>query len=131
MSYVAVQYIGKKEKKEDTVAGTGLVWFQGQVHFVPPIVAAKLLKYPDAWKEVDPDSIEDPAIVGMMLEESDINNPTKIIREDTHMPNFESMDKQALIAYGRTQFGIDIAPQTKEENIRAKLTNLFLAGKQI
>lgn len=49
-----IQYIGHKEAKPDNVAGTGLVWEgNGDCHLVSDKVAAKLLKHPDVWAEVE------------------------------------------------------------------------------
>lgn len=45
-----VRYIGKKERKEDNVAGTGVVWrHPGDVQDVPDVAWAKLSKHPDVW----------------------------------------------------------------------------------
>lgn len=47
-----IRYIGAKGRKEDNVAGTGLVWAKGQVHDVPDkIAAAKLLSYTQIWAD--------------------------------------------------------------------------------
>lgn len=45
-----VRYVGKKESKEDNVAGTGVVWrHPGDVQEVPDVAWAKLAKHPDVW----------------------------------------------------------------------------------
>lgn len=45
-----VRYVGKKERKEDNVAGTGVVWrHPGDVQEVPDVAWAKLAKHPDVW----------------------------------------------------------------------------------
>lgn len=46
-------YVGKKPSKNDTVAGTGLVWAPEQVHEVADDAAARLLKHPDVWADFD------------------------------------------------------------------------------
>ena len=46
-----VQYVGVKSRKMDNIAGTGLVWTPLQVHPVPDDAAARLLAYPNVWKE--------------------------------------------------------------------------------
>ncbi len=49
-----IKYIGKKDSRADTVAGTGIVWHgQGDVHEVPDAVAPKLLKHADVWAVAD------------------------------------------------------------------------------
>lgn len=45
-----IKYIGKKDSRADTVAGTGIVWLgHGDVHDVPDSAAAKLLRHADVW----------------------------------------------------------------------------------
>lgn len=86
----AIQYIGNKPRREDTVANTGLAWEPGEVHVVHDTAAAiKLLSYRDVWKEVPmpegtkieeipplkaekPREVEEP-FVGIVLESLDIN----------------------------------------------------------
>lgn len=48
-----ILYVGKKPSKNDTVAGTGLVWAPGQVHEVTDEAAVRLLKHPDVWAVAD------------------------------------------------------------------------------
>lgn len=56
MSTVKVEYVGKKEQRADTVAGTGLVWYgAGDVHDVPVEAALKLSRHPDVWRVLQED----------------------------------------------------------------------------
>lgn len=53
MSTVKVEYVGMKDQRADTVAGTGLVWYgAGDVHDVPVEAAARLARHPDVWRIV-------------------------------------------------------------------------------
>ena len=46
-------YVGRKAKKEDNVAGSGVVWLgHGDIQDVSDEVWAKLAPYPDVWIEV-------------------------------------------------------------------------------
>lgn len=54
-----ITYVGKKAQREDSVAGTGLVWRQGQTLPVPIAAAAALLRHPDTWVRADDDVADD------------------------------------------------------------------------
>jgi hypothetical protein len=48
----AIKYVGLKQEKLDTVAGSGILWQSGQTIEVNDTVASKLLNHPDVWEEV-------------------------------------------------------------------------------
>jgi hypothetical protein len=53
---IKVRYVGLKERRADTVAGTGTVWIgHGDVQDVPDAAWPKLSKHPDIWERVDAD----------------------------------------------------------------------------
>ena len=54
-----ITYVGKKAQREDSVAGTGLVWRQGETLPVPVVAAALLLRHPDTWARADDDVTDD------------------------------------------------------------------------
>ena len=54
-----ITYVGKKAQREDSVAGTGLVWRQGETLPVAVAAAAVLLRYPDTWARADDDVTDD------------------------------------------------------------------------
>lgn len=61
-----IAYVGLKERKEDNVAGTGLVWSgHGDTHTVSKRDAALLLKHPDVWAEVGDEDIKDNGAAGL------------------------------------------------------------------
>lgn len=61
-----IAYVGLKARKEDTVAGTGLVWVgKGDTHTVSKRDAALLLKHPDVWAEVDEENTKDNGTAGL------------------------------------------------------------------
>jgi hypothetical protein len=58
-------YIGRKDRKEDNVAGTGLAWIgHGDTHLVDKRAATLLLKHADVWKEV-PGTTADSGAAGL------------------------------------------------------------------
>lgn len=54
-----ITYVGAKPAREDSVAGTGLVWRQGETLPVPVAAAALLLRHPDVWARADDDVTDD------------------------------------------------------------------------
>lgn len=54
-----IRYIGPKPKKEDNVAGTGLIWLgAGTAHEVKdPVAASRLLAHPLIWDEPSADEL--------------------------------------------------------------------------
>lgn len=49
---IKVRYVGAKPKREDSVAGTGVVWIgNGDVQEVPAEAWDKLKRYPAVWME--------------------------------------------------------------------------------
>ena len=61
---VNIQYVGAKAQRDDSIAGTGLVWRRGEVLPVPQAAAVKLLAHPDVWARADGAEVEidDPAV---------------------------------------------------------------------
>lgn len=52
---IEIQYVGRKPRKKDTVAGTGIIWHgRGDVQLVPRAVAQRLCDYPDIWRRTLP-----------------------------------------------------------------------------
>lgn len=55
-----IKYVGLKESRADTVAGTGKVWNgKGDVQEVPDIAVPRLLRHPDIWQLVTSE-VSDP-----------------------------------------------------------------------
>ena len=54
-----ITYVGKKAQREDSVAGTGLVWSQGETLPVPVAAAMVLLRHPDTWARANDDVTDD------------------------------------------------------------------------
>lgn len=64
MTTVKVRYVGSKEFRPDTVAGTGIVWRgHGDIQDVPLPAWPKLSKHPDIWERVE-DTTTPPAPQG-------------------------------------------------------------------
>ena len=133
---VPVQYIGKKREKEDNVAGTGLVWTPGQIHFVPPLVAQKLARHPDVWKVVDDATVdEDPAKIGLVVTDSDTQitqPPTKEGEKKQpeqppqtfDLPNLQGMTRPDIAEFVSRNFNTTLPANMKKEDMIAQAVNL-------
>jgi hypothetical protein len=56
-----VMYVGRKAKKEDNVAGSGVVWMgHGDIQPVSNEAWAKLAAYPDVWVDVPDEPAPEP-----------------------------------------------------------------------
>jgi len=51
--YIGVQYIGRRDYWQDTLYSSGLTFTKGQARSVPQIVARKLLRHLDLFKQVE------------------------------------------------------------------------------
>ena len=76
-----ITYVGKKAQREDSVAGTGLVWRQGETLPVPVAAAMVLLRHPDTWARADDDVTDDgepeiePTALAPRRDEADDGEP--------------------------------------------------------
>lgn len=120
-----IRYIGKKARKEDNVAFTGLYWAPGQVHIVPPIIAERLLRHADIWAVADDTELQtDPAAVGIVVTEGDIQKPEQGQRKPFDLPNLQGMTKPDLQAYALGEFGVQIDGREKKESMINQIVTL-------
>lgn len=93
-----IAYVGLKERKEDNVAGTGLVWAgHGDTHTVSKRDAALLLKHPDVWAEVDEEGEKDNGATGLSgAKQNQDVNPPNAKKAAEQGDDLEAMDVDAL-----------------------------------
>jgi hypothetical protein len=116
-SLVGIKYVGKKDYHLDHLYGTGLVWISGQVHNVASSVANKLLVHTDVYRKSEPVSGEAMAEVQDKAPEPPPNQ--------VPLPNFEHMQPAEMILFAQKHYGIAIHPNTKPENMKAKILGLI------
>lgn len=126
---IPVMYIGKKERKVDTVAGTGLEWLANQIHFVPPLIASKLIRYPDVWREAWDEAEEDPGRVGLVVTEPQTGTATGQGTEQSqippfNMPNLQGMKKEDLVAFSLGQFNHQLDNGLKKDEMIQQIVSL-------
>ncbi|MGZ9893035.1 hypothetical protein ACXXNA_05700 [Bordetella bronchiseptica] len=125
---IPIMYIGAKEQKKDTVAGTGLVWERGQIHIVPPLIAAKLTPYKDVWREAWEEAENNPDNVGLV-----VTTPAPPGGEETgeqsqippfNMPNLQGMNKNDLTAFALGQFNHQLDSALKKDEMIQQIVSL-------
>lgn len=134
---VPVQYVGKKPEKIDNVADTGLAWLPGQIHFVPPLTAQKLARYPDIWKIVDDATVEaDPAAVGLVVTETQLDPPAltqiDLQAKTLDLPNLAGMVRADISTFAASQFNVQLPANMKKEDMIQQvvaLSNSKAAGE--
>ena len=122
-----IRYIGKKEKKLDTISGTGLIWLgNGDIQEVPASAVSKLIQHTDSFELVDS---------GSEVIEADeaLESSTAVVveaQEDDKPPmaNLETMDAEALRQYAQRHFGHEFHHKTGEEKMRQTIVGLMNRG---
>lgn len=115
----AIQYIGKKPQRSDSVADTGLVWAPGQVHIVTDAVAERLLAHPDVWASVPIEA----AMAGSAKPDVTDAKPKKAStpEDDTQTaPSLGNMNLMELRKYAKT-IGVSLPAKITEATARRKL----------
>ncbi|MNK98677.1 hypothetical protein D3C87_1190480 [compost metagenome] len=133
---IPIMYIGAKQQKKDTVAGTGLVWERGQIHFVPPLIAIKLLPYKDVWREAWDEAEDNPASVGLVVTSQQHGGSTQSLEQSQvppfNMPNLQGMKKEDLQTFALGQFNHQLDSALKKDEMIQQivsLTNSRAAGE--
>lgn len=127
-----IEYVGKKDQKTDNVAGTETVWNgAGDVHEVSdPIAVEKLLAHPDVWRLAAGEPKREPKKakpVGRVITNSPSRVPKKEQEQDEDAPpvvNFGRLNTNALAAYAKRHFNVDVDRKQDIQVIRAEVAAL-------
>lgn len=130
-----IRYIGKKPRKVDTVAGTGVIWNgPGDVQPVPDHAVKVLLLHTDSWEPADvkaaaaaaaaadktPAEPVVPVEPKVEKKEDETQRPT--------LPNLETMDKDGLKEFALREYGHTFHPNTGEAKMRSTIVGLMNRG---
>lgn len=118
----AIKYIGKKARRSDSMADTGLTWAQGQVHVVTDQAAERLLPHKDIFVEVP---IEEA--MGGAKSTPDVTDskkkPRATVEDDFQpVPNLSNMNLIELRQFARKQ-GIALPARITERTARTKVAD--------
>lgn len=123
--FFKIKYVGDKPSRDDNVAGTKLVWTPGQVHLVPAVQAAKLLKHPGIWQKVGSEKSDKPVEIEPEVVEKEKEPPFEIANVDT-------MTKEALASYALRNFNETLDLTQKKAELVTKvryLQNIAMLGQ--
>lgn len=125
---IPIKYIGNKEQKKDTVAGTGLVWRRGEIHFVPPLIAVKLTPHTDVWREAWEEAESDPGSVGLVVTSPQLTGGGQSSEQSQvppfSMPNLQGMKKEDLATFARAQLNHELDPALKKDEMIQQIVSL-------
>jgi hypothetical protein len=122
MKTIPIGYHGKKELKDDPVAGTGLTWTQGEVHDVPIEKASLLLAHPDVWydardkksRKKDPVDPTEPQKLGPLDPDQDLSaaKPAPLELVDT---------TEKAVTFAKSNFNVDLDPELTLEEMHTEI----------
>lgn len=115
---IGIRYIGKKERKEDTLLGTGAVWLPGQVHNFAEALARQLLQHTDIYEEA-PVAIDGDTFMGKSANGKATEAPA------IPYVNLTGMDVDQLALFARREFNRTIDTERDVELVRAEVHRLM------
>lgn len=127
-----IKYVGLKQSRADTVAGTGLVWQAGETHEVSdPAKVSALLKHPHIWQLEDGEA---PPVVektvaktedGKKEDDTAGKKPEDAKPPRVPLPHLDGMKKDELRIFAQQWYGENLHPNMSEANMRAKVQALI------
>lgn len=134
---VDVQYVGRRERWKDTLYGTGLYFNAGQVRTLPIVIATKLLRHKDVFKEFAGKRAEVVVEPGARLESDDdtsalLEEGRKDGERTEHtlleiqqvFDQIDRMDKAALEEFARNNYRQDLDKRRSLENLREQVRQM-------
>lgn len=132
---VGVKYIGRSELWEDPIYQSGLYFLEGQVRYLAPVLAEKLLRHPDIFERADAAAAPEAASAyaaeddtAELLEKSE-SKKSEEIDELARMLDIKQqvglMDKDALKHFALLNFRQKLDGREAVESLRAKVGGLI------
>lgn len=117
MTDVAVRYEGPRATYREGAYGSGLVWAQGETKLVPEVLATKLLRHAPVY--VPGDKKAAPKQAEAIATQQPQHEDTQQVRDALN-----AMDKDALEAYARTHFRVELDKRKSVQSLRGQVTQL-------
>ena len=115
-----VEYIGRKPKQTDTVAGTGTIWVgTGDVQPVSDEAWAAMAKHPFVWRLAEKQQV--PAVTGGLSDAASLSS------DDSDKPDLYAMTTAALRDYATAE-GYDVELTRKGSALRAAIVAIETAS---
>lgn len=122
--YIGVQYIGRRDYWQDTLYSSGLTFTKGQARSVPQIVARKLLRHPDLFKQVEGTVAASDDTAEQLEQGAKTSDKREAERRDFAV--IDQMNqistKAGLAEFALAQFGIKLNMRDKLEDMRETVT---------
>lgn len=112
-----VEYIGRKPKQTDTVAGTGTIWIgAGDVQEVSDEAWAAMAKHPFVWRLAEKQ--QEPAVTGGLSDAASLSSDDSDKPADK--PDLYTMNTAALREYAKAK-GYAVNMELKGPNLRTAI----------
>jgi hypothetical protein len=117
-SPVPIRYIGHRPTYKEGAYGTGIIFTKGKSEFVPADKAAQLLAHKDVYEPGD--ASECGAVQAVPVKKDESDDPTQMARDAIAISG-----KEALEAYARVNFNVDLDKRQPVEALRSQVTGLI------
>lgn len=115
---VPVRYIGRRATYREGAYGTGILFTQGKSEWVPAAKAPQLLAHKDVYEPGDAAECGEAQAVKAAKKDDD-NDPIQMQRDA-----IANMDKDALEAFAKVHYSVDLDKRHTVGELRAKVTGL-------
>lgn len=123
MNTIAVRYVGRRPVYREGTYGSGIVFTKGETKLVPSDLANKLLRHADVYVAGTVSKGVEVASMPDAVKKTDEQNEEEIMQ--SLRDSIQTMDKDALETYARTQFKIDIDKRRGLDKLRQQVTQLI------
>lgn len=136
LSYIAVEYVGRKTTYTDHLYGSGLSFGQGQVRSMPGELARKFLKHGDMFKEAGastepaqaaptaPAQDDTAEQLAKAQAQKDEQQQEQNALQDLH-DSINAMAKNSLVDYAKVNYRIDLDKTKKVGELRTQVIGLI------
>ncbi|MFM7012179.1 MAG: hypothetical protein ACKO0Z_23100 [Betaproteobacteria bacterium] len=117
----SIKYIGHRKTYREGAYGSGIIFTQGETVSVDDDIAVKLLRHKDVYVLGDAEE----STTAFAVESSNKKDDDEQEQENQDQRDvIAAMNKDALKAFAKTHFQIDVDSRKSVENIRAQVIGL-------
>lgn len=122
---IPITYIGHRPVYKDMACGSGAVFEQGQTLMVPAEFALRMLKHPGVYVRADGKQAKGARVVELVDSTQQDKQNEEFNRQQDMRDTFANMDKDALAAFAKTHWRMDLDKRMKVESLREAVTQNF------
>lgn len=116
----SIKYIGHRKTYREGAYGSGIIFTQGETVSVDDDLAFKLLRHKDVYVLGDAEESTTAVVVESSNKKDDDQEQESQDQRDV----IAAMNKDALKAFAKTHFQVDVDSRKSVENIRAQVIGL-------